>query len=343
MSSWNQIVGHEWAVKLFESAIENGRIGHAYLITGPDHIGKSTLARVFAQAVNCTEANAPCGDCRSCKLIVAGRHMDMRIVTPDVSGRGKLSIKIEAIRQLQQDLTLSAYEAKKKVAIIERFDTTTIGAANAFLKTLEEPPNNVVLLLTANDGDTLLPTISSRCRTVNLRPLSTTIIEQSLTTRWHVPEDEAKLLAHLADGRLGWAVQAFEDGSILEARKAQLDFLYEAIAGNHVKRFALADKLSRKPEQLPALLQNWLSWWRDAVRLAQQADPNTAVVPLTNLDASDKLRTLVSLWSRTDTVESLKKTNLSLWQLERNANTKLVIENLLLAYPHSHTQPMTSA
>lgn len=333
MSNWNQIIGHEWAVKLFQSAIEHNRVGHAYLITGPDHIGKATLARVFAQAVNCPEPNAPCGECRSCKLIASGRHMDMRLVTPEVSGRGKQSIKIDAIRQLQQDLTLSAYEAKKKIAIIERFDTTTIGAANAFLKTLEEPPNNVMLLLTANDADTLLPTISSRCRTVNLRPLPTPLIEQSLTTRWRVPEEQATLLAHLADGRLGWAVQAFEDGTILENRQNQLEALYEALDGNRVKRFAVADRLARKPEQLPVLLQTWLSWWRDAVRLAQQNDVNTAVVPLTNLDASEKLRQLAAKWTPADVLESLKTTNQSLWQLERNANTRLVIENLLLIYP----------
>lgn len=333
MSNWGQIIGHEWAVKLLQSAIEHERVGHAYLITGPDHIGKATLSRTFAQAINCSEPNAPCGECRSCMLIGNGRHMDMRILTPDVSGRGKLSHKIDTIRQLQQDLNLSAYEAKKKVAIIERFDTATIGAANAFLKTLEEPPNNVVLLLTANDADTLLPTISSRCRTINLRPLPADLIEQSLTTRWHVPEEEAKLLAHLADGRLGWAVRAFEDGSLLETRQTQLDALYDALAGNRVQRFAIADKLARKPEQLPALLQTWLSWWRDAVCLAQQPDPKSANVPLTNLDATEKLRTYVASWPRKATLKSLKRTNQALWQLERNANTRLVIENLLLAYP----------
>ena len=127
---------------------------------------------------------------------------------PEVSGRGKLTLKIETIRELQQDLNLSAYEARRKVAILTQFDAATIGAANAFLKTLEEPPNKVVLLLTATDADTLLPTISSRCRTIGLRPLPTDLIEQSLTTRWHVPADDAHLLAHLSDGRLGWAVQA---------------------------------------------------------------------------------------------------------------------------------------
>ncbi|MEM7336170.1 MAG: DNA polymerase III subunit delta' [Chloroflexota bacterium] len=339
MSSWNQIVGHEWAVKLLQSAIEHDRIGHAYLITGPDHIGKSTLARIFAQAVNCQESDVPCGVCRACKLIGVGRHMDMRIVTPEVSGRGKLSIKIDTIRQLQQDLTLSAYEAKRKVAIIERFDATTIGAANAFLKTLEEPPKNVVIILTANDADTLLPTIASRCRTINLRPLSVSIIEQSLTTRWHVPEDQAELLAHLSDGRLGWAVRAFEDNAVLEKRDEQLGFLYEALEGDIVRRFALADKLSRKSEQLPLLLQTWLSWWRDAVYLAQQDDINTAVVPFTNIDASEKLRLLVASWPKNVILESLTQTNQALQHIQSNANMRLVVENLFLIYPKVHQLP----
>lgn len=337
MSNWDSIVGHEWAVNLLQKAIVHQRVGHAYLFTGPDHIGKSTLARVFAQAVNCRELDAPCGNCRSCKLIGAGRHMDMRVLSPDVSGRGKLSIKIDAIRQLQQDLLLSAYEAKKKIALIERFDTTTDGAANAFLKTLEEPPNNVILLLTANDADTLLPTIASRCRTVNLRPLPTPLIEQTLGTRWQVPQEKASLLAHLSDGRLGWAVNAAQDDALLEARATQLAALHDALDGNRVVRFAIADKLSRKPEQLPSLLQTWLSWWRDLTQLVQYDNPAAANVPLTNLDENGRLRDLATRWTPQQALTALKHTNLSLQHLERNANTRLVLENLLLQYPFSHS------
>ena len=122
-SSWNSIIGHDWAVELLAKAIEHDRVGHAYLITGPEHVGKTTLARTFAQALNCeasgksqvasgksstsdqqpaTNNQVPCGICRACKLIAEDRHPDVRLVEPEVSGRGKPTLKIEAIRELQQ-------------------------------------------------------------------------------------------------------------------------------------------------------------------------------------------------------------------------------------------------
>ncbi len=329
MTQWQNIVGHEWAVGLLAKAIEYGRIGHAYLLTGPEQIGKTTLARTFAQALNCTaDGTKPCGVCRTCTLIAADRHPDVRLVLPEVSGRGKMTLKIEAIRSLQQQLSLATYEAKYKVAILKRFDSATDGAANAFLKTLEEPPTNVILILTANDSDTLLPTINSRCRTVGLRPLPTSLISHSLQSRWQVAAEQAERLAHLADGRLGWAVQAAREPAILKERADSLASLYDALAGNRTTRFLLADKLTRKPELLPDILRTWLSWWRDAAFLAQAREDG-----LTNVDETGKLRHYANLWTAEKTFTCLKQTNLALWQLERNANTKLVLENLLLIYP----------
>ncbi|MFQ5434945.1 MAG: ATP-binding protein, partial [Anaerolineae bacterium] len=242
-TGWDTIIGHQWAVQMLAGAIKHERVGHAYLITGPEQIGKTTLARTFAQALNCERGagsgQRPCGECRPCQLIAVNRHPDVRVLAPEVSGRGKLTLKIEYVRELLHDLNLKAYEARYKIAIFPRFDAATIGAANAFLKTLEEPPANVILLLTALDADALLPTISSRCRTVALRPLPSDLIEQSLTTRWQVPEDEAHLLAHLADGRLGWAVKAAGDTAVLEMRETHLDWLREAVDGSRVARFAL--------------------------------------------------------------------------------------------------------
>ena len=333
MTTWQQIIGHDWAVQLLASAIEHDRVGHAYLITGLEQVGKTTLARTLAQALNCLAEDVgerPCGQCRACKLIANDRHPDVRLVTPEVSGRGKLTLKIEAIRQLQRDLNLAAYEARMKVAILERFDAANANAANAFLKTLEEPPRNVVLLLTAVEADTLLDTISSRCRNLHLRPLNSDLIEQSLAVRWQVPAQEATLLAKLADGRLGWAVQAAKDSTVLTIRQTQLDALYDALAGNRVTRFALADKLARKAEELPDVFKTWLSWWRDMVLLTQTQGQSAAI---TNVDQEAQLAEKAKVWSLDQALTSLQQTNRALWQLARNANTRLVVENLLLTYP----------
>lgn len=331
MSNWQNVIGHDWAVEMLQTSLANGRAGHAYLITGPDRIGKTTLALAFAQALNCTGDEA--GRCRACTLIAKNRHPDVQLIEPEVSGRGKLSLKIETIRQLQKDLSLTAYEAKVKIAILKRFDAASIGASNAFLKTLEEPPRDVVLILTANDADTLLPTISSRCRVLNLRPLPTELIEQSLTTRWAVDDEKAHLLAHLADGRLGWAVQAAQDETILEERAAHLENLKTALASGHVGRFTLADKLANKPEKLPEVLKSWLSWWRDINILSQKSGVGRTAV--TNIDQLEHMQLVNQHIQEETAFASLKQTNLALWQLERNANVRLVLENLLLTYPQA--------
>ena len=336
-SRWDQIVGHEWAVTLLSGAISHQRIGHAYLITGPAQIGKTTLARTFAQALNCeatTLAQRPCGQCRACQLIGTDRHPDVRLIEPEVSGRGSLSLKIEAIRELQRDLNLAAYEGRYKVAILKRFDAANQNAANAFLKTLEEPPGNVILLLTATDADTLLDTITSRCRTVGLRPLPTSLIEQSLTKRWAIPDEQAHLLAHLADGRLGWAVQAAQDPTVLAERTEKIAQLQTILAGNRGGRFAEADGLANKPELVPPLLQTWLGWWRDLLLLSQGGGENGRLLPITNIDQQATLRQQSQQWDKQTILRSVQETRLALWQLERNANTRLVLENLFLVYPY---------
>jgi DNA polymerase-3 subunit delta' len=333
MNGWEQIVGHGWAVDLLQSAITHHRIGHAYLLTGPDQIGKTTLAQTFAQALNCTETDSrrrPCQSCRNCQLIAMGRHPDVRLIVPEVSGRGKATIKIETMRELQHDLSLANYEAVWKVAIVKRFDTATIGAANAFLKTLEEPPAKVVLILTALDSEGLLPTISSRCRTLALRPLPQARVADALRKRWDVDSALAYTLSHLADGRLGWAINMAHQPDDLEERRVALVQLASSLSGNLVARFHLADQLARQPEALPNLLQIWSTWWRDVAMLAWQSAEFRAV---TNIDRLEELEAAALQLSHADINRSLRGTQEAVWQLAHNANARLVLENLFLGYP----------
>lgn len=329
--TWNQVIGHEWATESLAAAIKHNRVGHAYLITGPSQIGKTTLARTFAQALNCLDTDlAPDGTCRPCTLIASDRHPDVRLIEPDVSARGKLSLKIETMRQLQSALQRAAVEARHKVAIVRNFDAATVGAANAFLKTLEEPPPNVVLLLTATDADALLDTIRSRCRVLALRPLSQVAIEQALVDRWAVPSEQATLLAHLANGRLGWAVKAATDPSILESRAARIALLEQSLHEKRVGRFQMADGLAKQTEHLMPTLQLWTSYWRDLLLIAYENGDRAVVV---NVDRQPFMRNYVGAVSAEAIQRALTATQTAIWQLNRNANTRLALENLLLSYP----------
>lgn len=330
---WSSLIGHGWAVDILQAALAHERVGHAYLFTGPEHIGKTTLARTFAQALNCLEQDPlrrPCGQCRPCRLIAVDRHPDVRLLEPEVTARGKRSLKIDEVRELQRDLSFAPYEARHKIAILAHFDAASQGASNAFLKTLEEPPPGVVLLLTATEADALLPTITSRCRVMTLRPLTAPALQSALEEGWQVPAPDAARLAHLADGRPGWALRALRDPSLLQERQEQLSVLSQALPKDRARRFDLADRLAKNSEALPDLLRTWLTWWRDLTLIAW-GNPEQEI--LVNADRLPELQALAEAWKPQDVSASLARTGEAIWQLEHNANARLVMENLLLHYP----------
>lgn len=337
MTLWNDIIGHDWAVSMLSSAFELNRLVHAYLISGLSQVGKTTLALTFAQALNCQApslSDRPCGRCRACLLIGAGKHPDVIAIEGELGSRGKRALKIGQLREIQQALSLTTTEGRYKVALINGFNDANPNAANAFLKTLEEPPNYAVIVLTAVDPDLLLPTIRSRCQQVALRPVPAAVIQQALEDRWDVEPGRARMLSHLADGRIGWAIQAVDEPKLLEDRTERLAILHSALTLNRVGRFDLASRISKNPEELLALLRTWLVWWRDLVLFLFGGAQEAITV---NLDERERLHRLSFEWKEAEIIQSLRQTDEAIWQLGRNANTRLVVENLMLVYPYDRS------
>lgn len=317
------VVGHEWAVTQLQRAAAEQRIAHAYLISGPEHVGKMTLARALALALNCTADAPPCGRCRACTLINASKHPDVQIIAPD--GR---SLKIDQVRALEHDLALRPVEARFRVAVFDQFETATIEAQNALLKTLEEPPDYAVLILVAADPELLLPTIVSRCQQIPLRPLTVAQVRDALIARWRVEAGHADLLAHLSGGRLGWAVRAAADPSLLAARATALDDLIELLTSDRVRRFAYAETLTKNPERTREVLNVWRTWWRDVMLLGSGSQ-----AALVNIDRGSQLQTLARQVNAAQAKAAAGACGRALWQIDRNATPRLVMEVLLLDLP----------
>ncbi len=325
-----RVAGHDWAVEFLQKGLLHQRVRHAYLFTGTSSVGKSTLAHSFAAALNCTAetpAQRPCWQCRSCRLLLSGNHPDV-IYSQTDSSTGAL--KIEEIRGVSSKLALRPYEARYRVAILHDFDRAAPRAQDALLKTLEEPPPTAVLILLAGSGENVLPTITSRCQTLRLRPVPVAALRALLLARYGADEQQASLLARLSGGRAGWAVLAAQNPDMLSQREHALDLLETLLRQGRAGRFETAAELSKDRLALGALLELWQSYWRDVLLLAARSD----VVPC-NADRSVSLEQRVYDVSAEAALTALTATQQMLNYLHFgvNVNLRLALEVLFLDYP----------
>lgn len=270
----DEIVGQPTAVKILKSALPPGKPASGYLFVGPEGVGKRTAAYAWARALLCEkDGKDACGECVSCKKVDAGNHPDLIYKKPERREKKKKEeIDIDNIREISRELGFKPYESDRKILILDRAEKMNIAASNAFLKTLEEPPGQAVIIILTVSPRSLPPTIISRCQKVRFTPVPFEQAAAYLEERLKISHREAEELAVLSRGALG---RAMEDGleEDREIRSIAADIILragEVDLGEAYKLAAYFDKTPENKEKADRMLEIAVTLLRDLLAMKIQ-------------------------------------------------------------------------
>ena len=263
MADFKEIIGHQNIIAHFQTAIERHKVGHAYLLNGPDRSGKRMLAEAFAETLQCEKKGiSPCHACRACKQAESHNHPDNIYVQnekPNV-------ISVDDVRtQLVNDVGVKPYSGEYKVYIIDEAEKLNVQAQNAILKTIEEPPGYAVIMLLTNNADLFLQTILSRCIRLDLTAVPREEIEGLLMEKYGIPEQKAVLYSAFSQGNTGKAITLASSEDFSEIRSGVLSLL------KGVDDWDLAEVTVRSKEaaEFKAQIQDYFAmleiWYRDVL------------------------------------------------------------------------------
>lgn len=312
------ITGHKRIIHILENQIKKDTLSHAYLFLGPSSLGKFTLAKIFSQTLLCLsdgDKKLPCGECSSCQSFLKNIHPDF-ILVKNTDGL----VSIEAIRELKRQISFLPTLSKRKIVIFEEACYLTPEAQNALLKTLEEPPKYLILILVAQ-RENLLPTILSRCTILNFQPISHEEIEKELL-KSGASSEKANFLACLSLGQIG---RVLKDSSFLENWEKNLDFLIELSSSDLKTKMDFAKKHAESG-QLKDLI-SWFSILRDVLFLKIKPSllshyPPFYLKKLSQLSNIYKTEQIFNLLKKLQKTEELSLTNI---------NQRLLLEDFVLA------------
>ena len=314
--SFHEIKGQDRAIKILKQAIVNNHLAQTYLFYGPDGVGKKKTAIAFAKALNClTYENDACGICIPCRKIEQAIHPDVTLLQQD-----KGDIKIGAIREIINGMIYRPLEAKKRVVIVDEADKCNISASNAFLKTLEEPPVDTIIILISSSPDTLPQTVLSRCHKISFSHIPMHIVADILMNRNGLTQSEAGHVACLADGSIGKAIAL----SSTDVKQIREDILAGLInKGKEISTiFDLSERFSKDEASFYDALYWIHTYFRDVLILKNHGDANLLI----NKDMEEHLSktadrmTSERLLGIMDLIRSVYKGQ------ERNMNRQLALD-----------------
>ncbi|HXV83056.1 MAG TPA: DNA polymerase III subunit delta' [Candidatus Binatia bacterium] len=320
---FSQIVGQQKQLEIVRQALIHRRLHHAYLFVGMEGVGKKTMALALAKAIHCSSATGDfCGECADCARIQDGNHPDVRILEPLA---GKKEISIRQIRELEKELNFRSFSGKKKIAIVDPATLMNLSAQNALLKTLEEPPEESLLILIAANGGALLPTLRSRCLRMSFGPLARELISGFLVSHKGIDGKSAECLAAMSLGSLG-AVAGMNMQDLLERRREWVQLVCCLRAGDYRAASDAAEILAGSKEDSLRFLEWVEGWFRDLLAYSVTRNPRDVV----NADMLPEIQQQVASAGFEHLFSRIAEAKAALEGIQRNLNRRLLLEDLLL-------------
>lgn len=311
-------IGHKKIIDILKKQIRDQKIHHAYIFIGPPNVGKLDLAKYFAALIHLGK-----NEIKVREKIDKGLHPDTMIVLPQKAKKSyRQTISIGKIKEIIRKINLSPHSSNFKVGIISDSHLMTAEAANAFLKSLEEPPKASVLILTATKENLIIPTILSRCQKFYVSVVKREEILKSLMAE-KISKTKAETISRLAAGRMGLANRFKEEG-VLKNYQENLSILEKIFNFDDAERIKTIEGIS-KTKDISGILSDWLIYFRDL--LASQKGLDEIIV---NFDKTQEIKK----WGERINLEKNKKIIKLIIEgqnlLAANANPRLVLENLVL-------------
>ena len=318
---FSEIIGHGKQLETLRSALAHERLHHAYLFVGPEGVGKRTVAFALARAIHCSDRPSDfCGQCANCARILAGNHPDVRVAGPLPD---KKEISIQQIRAIEKELNFRSFSGGKKIAIIDPATLMSLAAQNALLKTLEEPPQNSVLILIAPNAGGLLPTLRSRCLRLSFGPVQRDSLAGFLTARG-MNSEEAYFLAGLSGGSPGAAL-TIDRQEAREKRQLWRGMLSALGTGDYRAATETAEALSSSREETLKFLAWAETWYRDLlIHKVAQTSPD-----LVNLDMRAQIEADAARVKPGHLLALMAQISAATAEIQRNFNRRMVLEHLL--------------
>ena len=335
MAGFKAILGHEQIIEHLQNAVTMDKVSHAYIINGPDKSGKMMLAEAFAQTLECEKLedvvkNAaqpsdvePCMECHSCKQAMTKNQPDIIYVRHEKPN----TISVDDIRtQVNNDIVIKPYSSRYKIYMIDEAEKMNEQAQNALLKTIEEPPAYAILILLTTNAAAFLPTILSRCVTLNLKAVPDEKIKKFLMAHYQIPDYQADVCVAFAQGNVGKAIQLAASDDFNELKASALQLIKRLHDIDLYEMTEAVKQISEYKLQINDYFDLMMIWYRDVLYYKATKDVNGLIFK----DEVYDIKRQAEQSSYNGIEEILQALSKAQVRLNANVNFDLVIELLLL-------------